>query len=143
MYDLDKEFDKLLEVLEANYNRDQKDLLQISIHWWQVYSRVNRNIRDSKTLGEKVAIVDKFANFSKELNRASDTIYSDYDVKKEDVKEFDCDNPLLPKPLKDIMKMLQYEKKLFSKNVRRLKKAKSRKTEPKKKAVRRKKWLRS
>ena len=130
------EYDRLIEVLHLNAEREEKDLWQVCYHYWRFYRAVNDTLKEASSTKKQIEIVDHFIDFLKKSEQFKLSIEEKESLNKKEV-------PPMPPHIEKMRLIMRHEFEELTRKIRKLKRAKEGKKEmpsPKKST---KKWIRS
>lgn len=142
MYDLEQVFQSLSQVLDLNFTSKTKDFWLIYFHWWRFFYCFNENIEKSKTLEEKILIIEKFMQYNKALSATESAMLERYRVNKNALPAVE-EIPFAPH-IQNMKELFKKEQERFGLLMRGVKKQKApiKKVAPKR-GHSKQKWLRT
>ncbi len=138
-YSVEEAFNALNQVLESNAQAETKDFWAIYFHWWRFFYSINQNLEKSPVFSDKIAQIEQFMKYSRELSKIETHILERSKIPKEKLIAVEI-IPFAPH-IQNIQALLKKEQDRFSKLMKEVKKGKN--PISIKRRSSRQKWLRS
>ena len=118
------EYRLLMQVLEENYRSPNKNLWQVSFHWWRYYFHLNKQLDKAKTLADRVRVIEEYIVHSKVLMGIEEATLADIEGDLKKIGEERFLEPTIPPHIRDMVRMMQNERGKFTRKVRAIKREK-------------------
>lgn len=123
MYNVEEAYEALIQVLESNSGAKTKDFWDIYFHWWRFFYSINENLEETPILNDKIALIEQFMQYSRELAKMETHILEKHNSAKKKLPSIEA----IPfaSHIQNMQQMLKKEQDRLSKLMKGVKKQKN------------------